>query len=447
MGQWFWYFLVLWLVTLLFLSFFTLFVKNQLTKVESGEVNDRMNRYVRESFPSGLSFPAFKRGGGAITLQGLSFVRMVSGSEQVFFAGDKEDQHIDFRRLVEFNPASSGVWIDGPAQKKWTILSRKIGDSTYFQAGKKSDKSYGLYLKIKRLGLLAAASSFVLSILAACYLRYRSFSPIRKVTRALSTVSSSGGVIDLASSVDAHSDLQKLYSQINRLLEQNRQLIIEMQGSLDNVAHDLRTPMTRLRSVAEYALQAEPDQERYQEALSDCLEESDRVLSMLKIMMSVAEAESGTMQLDNSRLDLKVLLEDVISLYEYSADELAIHIQADLVDNVEVIGDKTRLSQVWANLLDNALKYSHEGGLVEIRLFQKNGEAVVSIGDDGMGISPSEMDRIWERLYRGDRSRTRPGLGLGLNFVKAVVEAHGGRVDVKSKLQEGSVFTVYLKAV
>lgn len=444
-AQPFFYFLIFWLGTLLFLGSFLYLVGNQLKKQERVDIHSYVNRYLSETFPSGPTFTAFKRDGGSIALQGLSFVRMVSNREQVFFGGNKEHPHFDFRSLVNLDPKLSGVWIEGPGLGRWTILSQKIGGGVFFQAGKESSRSYALYKRIREICYWIAFGSFFLSWLMAFFLDRLALIPIRRVTRAIFLASTERGRELLVTGGNENDEIRKLYDQLNRLIAQNRQLITEMQGSLDNVAHDLRTPMTRLRSVAEYALQAEPDRKQYREALSDCLEESDRVLSMLKIMMSVAEAESGTMRLDRQLLDPAELIEDVISLYEYTADERDIRIQADIQAGMAIVGDRTRLSQVWANLLDNAVKYSHEGGQVEVRLQQIGDEAVVVFRDHGMGISANEMNRIWERLYRGDRSRTRPGLGLGLSFVRAVVEAHGGKVSVTSELHKGSSFEVRLK--
>lgn len=106
--------------------------------------------------------------------------------------------------------------------------------------------------------------------------------------------------------------------------------------------------------------------------------------------------------------------------------------------------DKTRVSQVWANLLDNAIKYGRDGGWVTIELQKEPTEVVIFFRDNGIGIAENEQGRIWERLYRGDRSRSQKGLGLGLNYVRAVVEAHGGKVSVTSALHEGSCFEVRL---
>jgi signal transduction histidine kinase len=174
------------------------------------------------------------------------------------------------------------------------------------------------------------------------------------------------------------------------------------------------------------------------------VEESERVLNMLNTLMDITEAEAGMMRLQRERVDLCRMVREVVELYEYVADERKVAVRAELPAACEAPADRNRMRQVFANLLDNALKYTPENGAVVISVLDEPDWTVVRFHDTGIGIPPEEQDRIWTRLYRGDKSRSRHGLGLGLSLVKAVVEAHQGRVEVVSAVGKGSEFTVRL---
>ncbi len=435
------FFLLLWILSGLFLFLHLRILKNQIQNHEVQRLEGVLDTYLSRSgvLSSGNVFM------GDQLPKGVDFIRLVTERDQLLLTGSST---MDFTGLVDLDPLSHGVWVDllQPSDNgTWLLLSRKLPAGGVVQAGK-DDSHAGLAVYQRAvtvsfwLFLLAALPAVALSF----FLTYLLQKPLWKLEVDIEKGMQQRS-LQVAQSCKKDDEFTPLYRQLNRLFQQNRQLIQEMQSSLDNVAHDLRTPMTRLRAVAEYALQSEKDDPlQYRNALSDCLEESERVLSMLKVMMSVAEAEAGTMRLESEELDLMTTLEDVVGLYQYVAEEEQIAVSCTGGEGIFIRGDKTRISQVWANLLDNAIKYGHESGTVQISAARRGGQAVVRFCDDGMGISESEIDRIWDRLYRGDRSRSRHGLGLGLNYVKAVVEAHGGVVLVTSRIREGSCFEVRL---
>lgn len=202
--------------------------------------------------------------------------------------------------------------------------------------------------------------------------------------------------------------------------------------------------MARLRAGAELALQDGADLAQLRDALAGTIEESDRVLGMLTTLMDITEAETGAMRLHKSNEDLASIAREAIDLYDLVSSERGVHIVTRLAPGVVVSADRARIRQVCANLIDNAVKYTAPGGRVEVTVTSEGTTGIVSIADTGMGISREDRPRVWDRLYRGDRSRTERGLGLGLSLVKAVVEAHGGEVRLQSEVGVGSTFEVRL---
>jgi len=333
---------------------------------------------------------------------------------------------------------------EGWDRSKLEIVSARLADGTLVQVGKSTEARDDLLGRFRATLGLVTLLIVVIALTGGWLATQSALAPIRRVTSAAQRIIRTGRTdarVPLEGSGDAMDELTALF---NTMLDKIEGLVTAMRGALDNVSHDLRTPLTRLRGTAEMALASSPDPERAREALADCIEETDRVLVMLNTLMDISEAESGTMQLRREPVALADVVARAIDIYHDVADAKGVALVADAADAVVVTADRTRLEQVAANLIDNAVKYTPAGGRVQVEVRRADDAAVLRVSDTGPGVPTDELPRIFDRLFRGDRSRAERGLGLGLSLVKAVVEAHGGTVDVVSEPGRGSVFTVAL---
>jgi signal transduction histidine kinase len=296
--------------------------------------------------------------------------------------------------------------------------------------------------------MIIASAVVLMSLALGLLLAYRVLRPVRDLSTTVHNILETGKFDTRIRQDDGlfspQGDLRELVVYFNEMLTRIERLIGGMHDALDTVAHDLRTPLTRLRGSAELALKGEESEETYREALSDTIEEADTMMRLLNTLMDISEAQSGALSLNVEYVDASGVLRDSADVYEYVADARNVTIEVGDCEGISLYADPVRLRQVLANLIDNAIKYSSSGGRVTVNCTSVPTGVMFCVTDQGPGITAEDMPRIWNRLYRGPESRNKPGLGLGLSLVKAIVEAHRGEVHLYSEPDRGTEVRILL---
>lgn len=242
-------------------------------------------------------------------------------------------------------------------------------------------------------------------------------------------------------------EIDDLAAVLNDMLSRIATLVSESRILNDNIAHESRSPLTRIRGVAETILSNPHTTEASKEQAGSIIEECDRLLNMITSMLAISEMESGITSIAQEPVDWSVLVRETCELFQPAAEdsELSLHVEAG--SPVVVNGDRARLQRVTANLLDNAIKYTPPHGVVTVLVKEESGQAVLQVQDTGIGISECDLPRIFDRFYRGDKSRTLPGNGLGLGLVRAIVQAHRGKVQISRRSGGGTVCRVEIPMI
>ena len=223
-------------------------------------------------------------------------------------------------------------------------------------------------------------------------------------------------------------DLEDLSEKLNRMLGELSNLVEGVRRVSDSIAHDLRTPLARLKTRLERVRRGRPEEAEIGEAI----EEADRLLATFGAVLRIARIESGERgRAAFAAVDLTSLVDDVAELYRPLIEEKGSRLSLHNAPSVVVQGDRDMLFQAVTNLVDNAIKHTPGGGRIEISLAPRDGGAAIVVADDGPGIPPEEREKVRERFYRLDRSRTTPGAGLGLSLVSAVGARHGGELRLE----------------
>ncbi len=334
-----------------------------------------------------------------------------------------------------------------PLQRHIQIKTTRLHDGRLLQVGKGSFLEVNQKKMMGRMLLVFVALSTLFSAVSSVFMMAVTLRPIRRITASMSRIIQTGAFAEGAPSVPSMiTEINTLGNLFAVMTEKYANLIQAMRQTMDNVAHDFRTPLTRIRGAAELALNSHQLPENVSEALADIIEDCDRAKLQLQNIMDAREMESGFVKINLQRFSLSGLLTEIVDMYSLAAEEKRISLQiVHNCDEIFIEGDRQRLARVFANLIDNAVKYTGKNGSVSVTFKALPDSVATCIEDNGIGIPDAEKELIWQRLYRGNQAReSEKGLGLGLNIVQVIVAAHKGTVTLTDAAGKGSVFCVTL---
>ncbi|WP_372846297.1 sensor histidine kinase [Pontiella sp.] len=327
------------------------------------------------------------------------------------------------------------------------MATLKTADGHLLQFGINLQSENRSRQKIQRFLIIGSVLFLGVSTLFSWVVAQRAMAGVKAVTRAVSFTRKDALDQTLPREKKGR-EIDDLVDAFNGMLARIQSLILEIKEVSDNVAHDLRSPITRMRGAAETTLMGPQEIEPYREMGSTILEECDRLTGIINITLEIAQAESGLLEIRRNPIDLYALLTDAAELFQPVAEQKNIRLDVRIAPApLTLPGDQTRIQRVVANLLDNAIKYTPEGGEIVLAATADKQSVRFSISDAGPGIDPAETERIFERFYRGEQSRSSQGNGLGLSFARSIVVAHGGTLTVENNPDHGCTFTATLPLV
>jgi two-component system, OmpR family, sensor kinase len=286
------------------------------------------------------------------------------------------------------------------------------------------------------------AGILLLGLVGGWWLASRAIRPIEAIS-ATAVKISAGDLSQRINVGETESELGRLASVLNSTFARLDAAFAQQQQFTSDAAHELRTPVSVMLTQTQTTLNRERSAAEYRETLESCQRAAQRMRRLIESLLELARIDAGQQQMKRLRFDLAQTARDCVTLIEPLAETRHMKISCDLPP-LECVGDSERLSQVITNLLTNAITYNKENGEVRVHGEAKNGSVILTVSDNGVGISAEALPHVFDRFYRADSSRTSGNTGLGLAISKAIVEAHGGEIVVSSQPDVGSVFTMRL---
>ena len=324
------------------------------------------------------------------------------------------------------------------------LLYAIIGRNIILQLGQSMENYTRFIEAFRKIFVTTMASLFVFAAIIGWFMARRALAGVEAVTRTARQISE-GSLKERVPVKKNQDEIDQLATTFNQMLDRIQTLVTGIREMSDNIAHDLKSPITRIRGISEVSLTTGASEKEYENMAASTVEECDRLLDMINTMLVISKTEAGVNKLDAKELDIGTVVRDACELFQSPAEDKDLRLVCDVSDNFSISGDNRLIQRMIANLLDNAIKYTPAGGSIEVTVNTLNNDAVaITVKDTGIGISEKDIPRVFERFYRCDPSRSEAGIGLGLSFARAIARAHGGDITVSGEPNKGSTFTITL---
>jgi signal transduction histidine kinase len=329
------------------------------------------------------------------------------------------------------------------ARSRARLIMARIAPDSYLQIGMSMGESENFLRNFGRDALIILASMVTMGTLIGWWLARKAMGGVEAVTRIAEGIAA-GDFTGRVRAAGHGREIDELVGAFNRMADRVQALMEQMREVNDNIAHDLRGPLTRIRGQAEAGVVNGTFQGEAADLAGSVVEDCDQLIQMVNTMLEISETEAGVRGMTLAPVSLKELVADVVEGFAGVAEDKDIRLETAYAAVGQVRCDGRRVQRALANLLDNALKYSPGGGRVVVSLSEAPGQIRLAVEDNGDGIPAHDLPRLCERFYRADQSRHLPGNGLGLSLVRAIAHAHGGNLHIESEPGHGSRFTLVL---
>lgn len=377
------------------------------------------------------------------------FIRLLYPTGEVFASSHMsywKDIRVNqdaIRGLMTTNLSHYETIILPATQKKARLLYTYVAPNVILQTGLVMSFADQFLSAFKRVFISAMGFILIFSAVSGWLLVRQTLSGVAVITRTAQNISGSN-LADRVTGRGGKDELDLLVNTFNSMLDRIEELVKSIGEMSDNIAHDLRSPVTRIRGFAELSLTQNESMDNYRSMASNTIEESDRLLDMINTMLVISKAQAGAGDFEFKTVDLSSLLNNACDLYLPLAEDKQIKIQKQIADDISVKADRKMFQRAVSNLLDNAIKATPEKGRIEVTASIRDNRVCLQFKDTGYGIDPRYHEKIFERFYRVESSRTSNGTGLGLSLVQTVVHRHAGTIKVSSSLDQGACFLITL---